>query len=63
VVNRNNETQFLKLTEANTEADMAINAEKLQVVKSPKDRKVNNSHQLPLISETHLLELWNYCVW
>jgi hypothetical protein len=55
--------QFLKLTEANTEAHVAIKAEKLQVVKSPKDSKVNNLHQLPLIFETHLLELWNYCVW
>jgi len=42
VVDRNNETQFLKLTEANTEDDMAIKAEKVQVVKSPKDRKVNS---------------------
>jgi hypothetical protein len=63
VVDRKNETQFLKLTEANTEADMAIKAEKLQVVKSPQDRKVNKLHQLPLTSETHLLELWNYGVW
>ena len=42
VVNTNKKTQFLDLTEANTEADMAIKAEKSQVVKSLKDRKVNN---------------------
>jgi len=42
VVERNNKTQFLELTEANTEADMAIKAEKLQAVILLKDRKVNN---------------------
>lgn len=63
MVNINNETHFLKLTEANTEADETIRAEKLQVVKSLKDKKVNNLHQLPLTSETYLLELWNYCMW
>jgi hypothetical protein len=42
VVDTNKKTQFLDLTEADTEADMAIKAEKSQVVKSLKDRKVNN---------------------
>jgi hypothetical protein len=49
VVHKNNETQFLKLTEANTEADTSIKAEKLKVVKSLKDREVNNLQNFHLL--------------